>query len=52
MFNIAIQHHCQPKALLRVEKDMSSFFFFCPVFLYSLEVSIKAVLLLAQPAVI
>lgn len=45
MLNIAIQHPWQAQALLIEEKD--SVFFFFPVFLYSFEVSIKAVLLIA-----
>jgi len=50
MFNIGIQYHWQAQALLIVEKNKSIFFF--PVFLYSLEVSIKAVLLITQSAVV
>lgn len=49
MFNIGIQYHWQAQALLIVEKNEYIFF---PVFLYSLEVSIKAVLLITQSAVV
>lgn len=49
MFSIVIQYHWQAQALLIVEKDKSVFF---PVFLYSLEVSIKAVLLITQSVVV
>lgn len=49
MFSI-IQYHWQAQALLIVEKDKSVLFF--PVFLYSLEVSIKAVLLITQSVVV